>query len=59
MLLAQLVEDVDRVEAGVVSQLARNHFQRLGVSRNQQLLLACDRLRVLAQVLAELHLRRK
>ena len=58
VLLAQLVEQVGRIEAGVGRQLARNDLERLGKRRNHQLLLAGNRERVLAQASAQLELNR-
>mmetsp|Transcript_53172 Transcript_53172/g.137548 ORF Transcript_53172/g.137548 Transcript_53172/m.137548 type:complete len:485 (-) Transcript_53172:48-1502(-) len=56
MLHAQLVENVGGVHAGVARDLARDDLEGLGVRRHQQLLLAVDRARVLAEVGGELHL---
>ena len=55
MFLAQLVEDVGRVKASIVAELARDHFERAGHGADQQLLLAGDAARKVAQVLGQLH----
>ena len=56
VFLTQFVEDVGGVKAGVVAQLAGDDLQGLGEGGDQQLLLACDGVGVLAQVAAHLHL---
>ena len=50
VLLAQLVQHVGGVEAGVVAQLARDDLQRLGKRVDEELGLARDRARVVAQL---------
>ena len=50
MLLAQLVQHVGGVEAGVVAQLARDDLQRLGKRVDEELGLARDRARGVAQL---------
>lgn len=40
MLLSEFVEHIGGIEAGIVTELARYHFQRLCHAANQQLLLA-------------------
>eukprot|EP00047_Mylnosiga_fluctuans_P001742 m.221713 g.221713 ORF g.221713 m.221713 type:complete len:557 (-) comp10637_c0_seq1:26-1696(-) len=56
VLLAQAVQHVGRVQAGIVAQLARDHLERLGVRADQQLLLAGNCTGIRPQELAELHL---
>ena len=56
VFLAEFVEDVGGVKASVVAQLTWDDLQGLGVGRDQQLLLACDGVRVLTQEVAHLHL---
>mmetsp|Transcript_45072 Transcript_45072/g.75199 ORF Transcript_45072/g.75199 Transcript_45072/m.75199 type:complete len:221 (-) Transcript_45072:886-1548(-) len=58
MLLAQLVEHVGGVEAGVVGELARDHLQGLGVSVHKELGLARDGARVIPQVSRHFHIDR-
>ena len=58
VFLAQFVEDVGGVKAGVVAELARNDLEGLRHRADQQLLLARDGARVVAQELAQLHLNR-
>ena len=58
MFLSQFVKDVGGVEAGVVAQLSRNDLESASHRSDQQLLLARNRSRVVAQVLAYLHLNR-
>mmetsp|Transcript_12529 Transcript_12529/g.33537 ORF Transcript_12529/g.33537 Transcript_12529/m.33537 type:complete len:377 (+) Transcript_12529:444-1574(+) len=56
MLLAELVEDVSRVQARVLCHLARDDLEGLGVGAHEELLLAVDASRGLAEVLGDLHL---
>jgi hypothetical protein len=55
VLLAQLVQDVGGVEAGIVAQLPRNHLEGLGHSADDELLLAGDGAAVVAKILRQLH----
>lgn len=56
VLLPQLVENVGGIETGVLAELTRNYLHRLRERCDDQLLLAMDTARVLAQVLGQLHL---
>ena len=58
MLHAQLVQQIRRVKARIVRQLPRDNFERLGVRRQDHLLLALDRPRMSPQHLRQLHLNR-
>lgn len=53
---AELVEDIRRIEPGVVANLARDDLERLGESADDKLLLALDRPRVRSEVGRDLHL---
>lgn len=56
MLLSQLVQDVGRIEAGIVAQLTRDDLEGLGDRSNQQLFLASNGPGVVAQHLGQFHL---
>jgi hypothetical protein len=47
----ELVQDIGRVEAGVVTDLTRNDFESLGDGTDDELLLAVDGTRVITKVL--------
>merc|ERR1719273_2434841 len=55
IVLPQLVQDVGRVEAGVVAQLPCDHLECLGHGSDDKLLLASDGSAVVAQVLGKFH----
>lgn len=56
VFLAQLVENIGAIKAGIFAQLLRNDFKRASKGPNEQLFLAGDGARVFTQVLAQLHL---
>ena len=56
MLLAQLVENVGGIKAGVLAQLARDDLKCLCEGSDDQLLLASNGASICAEVLAQLHL---
>ena len=55
VFLAQFVQNIGRIKAGIVAKLARNHFESLCDGANEHLLLASDRAWGVAQVLRKFH----
>lgn len=55
VLLTQLVQDIGRIEAGVLTQLSRDNLESPGHGPNELLVSALDIAGVVAQVLADLH----
>ncbi len=56
VLLTEFVDDVGRVEAGVVTQCARNDLQSLCKRRDDELLLASNGACMCSEIIARLHL---